>query len=444
MSSNNTTAKPQHKPNSALTPEERQAKKRLKTLSKLQSKIAKMEKAIAHAHRFAKTDVAEANKKTLVGLVNGSEYREIALSFVSEQFKILFLEKGESTNADVLLESTTSLSEPQRIETQTKAIITKVSDKLFRHMYTDKSDKTQPNDDHEREKPDVEHDSESRKRKRAETKQKRLEALRATKAEHHTKAKQMCRAMTKGEQKESMFCDDAALWGYTRQKYVERARLIYQSFLKLHPEATAPPGTTLPEKQFNLKARIWKALLSIEHVASIGCGPGSDVAGVLALRKCICMESESKTEYISPSVALLDYVIDQWKATILDIVLPIVAKEGLADLERIACDRTDVTHVSGNGATIQNERQGNTLFITSYLLSEQRDKWHDYYSSLAKNAKRGDIFYFCEPKPWQLHLLIRLTKEWLDFLWVDSSMFYSELQATDMRAGPAVLVAIKQ
>ena len=153
---------------------------------------------------------------------------------------------------------------------------------------------------------------------------------------------------------------------------------------------------------------------------------------------------ESKTESISPSATLLDYVIDQWKETILDILLPIAAREGLADLERIACERTDVTDVSGNDAIIQHEQQGNTLYITSYLLSEQRDKWHDYYTSLAKDAKSGDIFYFCEPKPWQLHLLIRFTKEWLDFLWVDSSMYYSELQPTDMRAGPAVLVAIKR
>lgn len=371
----------------------------------------------------------------MIGLVNNSEYREIALSFVSEEFKYLF-ENGETT-------STTSLSEPQRIETQAKAMITKISDELFRHMYTDKSEKNEPNDDKDKEKQDyVEHDAESRKRKRTEAKQKRLEALRATKAEHHTKAKQMCRAMTKGEQKESMFDDAAALWGYTRQKYVERAWLIYQSFLKLHPKATAPPGTKLSEKQLDLKARIWQALLSIEHVCSIGCGPGSDVAGVLALRKCMCMES--KTKYISPSATLLDYFIDQWKVTILDIILPIAAKEGLADLERMACDRTDVTHVPSNDAIIQNEQTGNTLYITSYLLSEQRDKWHDYYTSLAKHARSGDIFYFCEPKPWQLHLLLRFTKGWLNFLWVDSSMYYSELQPTDMRAGPAVLVAIKR
>ena len=444
MSSDNPTAQPQqHKPNSALTPEERQAKKRLKSLSKLQSKISKFEKSIAHAHRFAKTDVAEDNQKILIGLVNNSEYREIALSFVSEEFKYLF-ENGETSKAALSPESTMSLSEPQRIEMQAKAMITKISDELFRHMYTDKSGKKEPNDDKDEGKQDyVDHDAESRKRKRTEVRQKRLEALRAVKAEHHTKAKQMCRAMTKGEQKESMFDDAAALWGYTRQKYVERARLIYQSFLKLHPEATAPPETKLSsEEKLDLKARIWQALLSIEHVCSIGCGPGSDVAGVLALRKCICMES--KTESISPSATLLDYVIDQWKETILDIVLPIAAKEGLADLERIACERTDVTHVSGNDAIIQKEQQGTTLYITSYLLSEQRDKWHNYYTSLAKNAKSGDIFYFCEPKPWQLHLLIRLTREWLDFLWVDSSMYYSELQPTDMRAGPAVLVAIKR
>lgn len=442
MSSDNSAANWQHKPNSALTPEERQTKARLKKLSRLQSKITKTEKSIAHAHRFAKANVAEANKTTLIGLVNNSEYRAIALSFVSEQFKYLFEQNGESTKADVSPERTTSLSEPQRVETQAKAIITKISDELFRHMYSDKSEKPGPNNDNGKEKLDVEHDADSRKRKRTEAKQKRLEALRATKAEHHTKAKQMCRAMTKGEQKESMFDDAAALWGYTRQKYVERARLIYQSFLKLHPKATAPPGTKLSEERCNLKACIWKALLSVEHLCSIGCGPGSDVVGVLVLRKSMCMESEM--EYNPPSAALLDYVIDQWKATILDSVLPIVAKEGLADLERIACEKTDVTKVEGNDTIIQNERQGNTLFITSYLLSEQRDKWHGYYRSLAISAMSGDIFYFCEPKPWQLHLLIRLTKEWLDFLWVDSSMYFSELQITDMRAGPAVLVAIKR
>ena len=436
----NANVKPQHKPNSALTPEERKAKQRIKKLSKLQSKITKMEKSIAHAQQFSNTNVAENSKETLVDLVNNSEFREIALSFVSEEFKYLF-EDGEAKDDVSSADNTTS--EPKRIETQAKAIITKVSNELFLHMYADDIDQTEQNvEDVDEVEVEVEEDAERRrKRKRYEAKQKRLEVLRATKAEHQTKAKQMCRAMTKGEQKESMFDDAAALWGYTRQKYVERARLVCQSFLKLHPQTNAPAGTELSTKQIELKDTIWKIFISVGRVCSIGCGPGSDVAGVLALRKSMCMER--KKEYISPSAVLSDYVIDQWKGTILDIVLPIVAKEGLVNLEAVACERTDVTKVESNDAFARNERRGKTLYITSYLLSEQRDKWHDYYISLAKEAKSGDIFYFCEPKPWQLHLLIRMTKEWLSFLWLDSSMYFEELQTTDMRAGPAVLVAIK-
>ena len=419
------------KPNSALTPEERQAKQRVKKLSKLQSKISKLEKRINHAGRFANVNVAEDSKVELIDLVNQSEYRQIALSFVSDQHQYLF-ENGDGSKEDGASEKPLSTSELGRIEKQANALITKISNELFLHMYTDRA--VQINNS-----PDEEDDAIRRKRKRAEAKQKRLDALRATKADHQTKAKQMCRAMTKGEQEESMFEDAAALWGYTRQKYVERARLICRSFLKLHPLKTAPTGTELSAEQLELKLCIWEAFLSVDRVCSIGCGPASDVAGLFALKRSICLEN--KGGFDPPSLLLLDFVIDQWKATILDIALPIMDGEGLADMERIAFKKTDITKRESNTMLPPNSRPGNTLFITSYLLAEQREKWHDYYTSLARTAKSGDIFYFCEPTPWQLHSLIGLTKDWLSFLWVDSSMYFAELQPTDMRAGPAVLVA---
>ena len=123
-----------------------------------------------------------------------------------------------------------------------------------------------------------------------------------------------------------------------------------------------------------------------------------------------------------------------------------MSKHGLVDTAMLLCERIDVTDVvCGEELCARNQSSGGkTLYITSYLLSEQRDKWHDFYRLLIREAKSGDIFYFCEPKPWQLHILIRLTSEWLDFLWADSSMYFGEMQATEQRAGPAVLLAIRK
>mmetsp|Transcript_22045 Transcript_22045/g.63210 ORF Transcript_22045/g.63210 Transcript_22045/m.63210 type:complete len:449 (+) Transcript_22045:95-1441(+) len=438
-----------HRPNSALTPEERQAKQRIKQLSKLQSKVTKLEKRIAHAGRFNNVAVVEGSKAELVNLVNSSKYRREALSFVADEYQHLFepsqgsgeegLASAEEVGNGLASDNKTPPSEPERAEIKAKAIITRVSNELFLHMYTDETNQLKDEDSSSG-------DATCRKRRRAEAKQKRLEAIRSTRSNHQTKAKQMCRAMTKGEQKESMFDDAAALWGYTRQKFVERARLICHTFLKLHPhQGAGPTRVALSAEHSDLKDRIWAAFVSIDRVCSIGCGPGSDVAGVLALRKSICLET-IKREYDAPSVLLLDWTIDQWKATILDIAVPIMSQQGLVNTETLVCEKTDVTNPEyGEKLCGGNQSSGkNTLFITSYLLSEQRNEWHEYYRLLASEAKSGDIFYFCEPKPWQLHILIRLTSDWLDFLWADSSMFFKELQQTDNRAGPGVLVAIRK
>ena len=430
------------KPNSELTPEERQAKARIKKLSKLQSKIRKLEKRIAHAGRFNKVDVVEASKIELINLANDSEYRQEALSFVAGEYQYMFDQGRSAAEGHATVEvghgrpssDSKTPTEPELVEIEARAIIAKISNELFQHMYTD-----QLSDD---DAPDV--DPAIQKRKEAEAKQKRLKALRAAKSDHQTKAKQMCQAMTKGEQEEFMFDDASALWGYTRQKYVERARLIRQSFLKLHPRAGGPTGIALSIEEIDVKDRIWAALMSVDRVCSIGCGPASDVAGVLALKKNVCLENNR--EYDAPSILLLDYAIEPWKATILDISVPIMSNHGLVDTAMLLCERTDVTDVvCGEELCARNQSSGGkTLYITSYLLSEQRDKWHDFYRLLIREAKSGDIFYFCEPKPWQLHLLIRLTSEWLEFLWADSSMYFGEMQATEQRAGPAVLLAIRK
>lgn len=104
------------------------------------------------------------------------------------------------------------------------------------------------------------------------------------------------------------------------------------------------------------------------------------------------------------------------------------------------------------------------LFVFSYLLSENRDKWDAFCQDLIHLARPNSLFFFSDPTAWQLHRLLLLfpsnpvcsSKQdtssrpsdhvnvvAVDWIWLDSSMDNPALQCLEGRVGPAVLLGRK-
>jgi len=99
---------------------------------------------------------------------------------------------------------------------------------------------------------------------------------------------------------------------------------------------------------------------------------------------------------------------------------------------------------SSSSTTTTNTKNNCDLFVISYLVSETRGQWEGFFTDLIHVVDSGTMFYFAEPVPWQLHRLCDLFHELLEFLWIDSSMYYPSLQCLDRRVGPAILFACKR
>jgi hypothetical protein len=235
-------------------------------------------------------------------------------------------------------------------------------------------------------------------------------------------ARQLLKHMTKGTQKKGMFDNEDALWGYARQKFIERAMLVCDSFCNLQQL-----------EDTNRKNILWSSLLDIKTVCSIGCGPGNDALGVLAFLR---------TQHIPklPHVICLDYVMDEWQ-TVLKPLREIMVGPHFGTMSLESCD---VTQSLSDGP---NERAKSllhdvNLYLFSYLLTETRGKWEPFLRDLLQHAQPGALFYFAEPTPWQLHPLLKFDE--METVWLDSSMNSPQSQPTDKRFGPAVLLGRKK
>eukprot|EP00985_Skeletonema_marinoi_P011422 scaffold5438_cov124-Skeletonema_marinoi.AAC.1 len=260
-----------------------------------------------------------------------------------------------------------------------------------------------------------------------------------SKAEQIQRAKDLLHHMTKGTQALTMFQDVTALRGYTRKKFYSRAGLVVESLGKLSPEQSS-----LSNKKDVIDA-CWKNLERINKVCSIGCGPGCDAVGLLAFLKGYVPNHNANSS--SMHFILLDYAMEEWEDAVLDDLEPILTKSFAST---VTCEHCDVSIplLEKHAHLIE----ASDIFLTSYLLTETRDKWDVYFIQLVEKAKEGAIFFFAEPLPWQLHRLIRMSApdsdpsplQRLRFAWIDSSMNHPELQELDGRAGgPAILLAIK-
>jgi hypothetical protein len=276
--------------------------------------------------------------------------------------------------------------------------------------------------------------------------------------------------MTKGSQTESMFENEAALRGYTRQKFIERAMLMVTALTKLEslPESSQDRG---------IHERIRDKLRSVRSLASVGCGPGCDAVGVAAWLSSIHRQSSpfesgmamtTKQRPVLDYAVLLDYAVQHWDR-ILTPLVEVVVPEIIGDMVTASCDvRSALTAESSNNAVAaqllsprreeavdgtgndndtedsNSQRLKVDLVVTSYLLSETRGQWHAFFDDLVRRTDPGTLFIFSDPTAWQLHLFMERSSYCMDFCWLDSSMHRPELQALEGRVGPAVLVGIKR
>lgn len=288
------------------------------------------------------------------------------------------------------------------------------------------------------------------------------EKVPAERLQQTERARHLLRNMTKATQTKCMFKDVAALRGYARQKFHERAALIVESFGKLSPASRETASSLHRQldsrqreecvKQQDVMKMCWEKLGSIQKVCSIGCGPGNDVVGIVGFLRGYLKRTDAIRE-----VCLLDYAISEWKDAVLDALIPILAPEFAS---KVTCASCDVT-LPMKDALEQCIRDSD-IFLTSYLLTETRGSWHEFFIRLVDIAKVGAVFCFSEPVPWQLHHLLRMSTPGppasdasnsgidssplskLRFAWVDSSMNFPDIQKLDKRSGgPAVLLAMK-
>jgi len=256
-----------------------------------------------------------------------------------------------------------------------------------------------------------------------------------------------------------MLKDITALRGYTRQKFHGRATLLVESLANITPESLemAPAIYSQLDTQqqqecidrIEIMNMCYEKLDNIQRVCSLGCGPGNDAAGLVAFLRSYRNRKEALEE-----IVLLDYAIEDWQEAVLDDLTPILVPDYVS---KITCESCDVTQPIKNDTVDQYIRDSD-IFLTSYLLTETRNKWIEFIVQLVDLSKVGAMFYFAEPVPWQLLQLIRMSTNQsekstdIDYLplhqlryaWIDSSIHQPLFQKLDGRSGgPAVLLAIK-
>ncbi len=409
------------KPNSQLTKEEKQQKRNLKKRVKVQAKIKTLKKRIRHVRGLKKFAVAEGIQKELQALMVKHEdiIQEMSFEDYGNQYNEL-----ESEAAP-----------------QARSYILEISNRLFHCKAELKGDSS------------------------------------TSKHEEINEGAKLLKHMTRGTQDQSMFQNESALWGYTRQKFVERAFLFCSSVARIGISSDNIDGNAHDnelQNQIGIRNKIWTNIKSgkIRRACSIGCGPGNDAVGLVSFLRLINKEI-NVTETFLDEILLLDWSIEEWNSSVLshlrDILIQVKGEKKLVKIVNTAfCDVTKSLHVKSNSdarnrlcaceeeAVHQNkastrqksaaiqDQSNYDIFLISYLLSETREKWESFFRELVRLAKSKSMFYFAEPVPWQLHRFIESFKDQLEFIWIDSSMDFPLLQQTERRAGPAVLFAIKK
>jgi len=290
---------------------------------------------------------------------------------------------------------------------------------------------------------------------------------RSRKHQQTMQARDLLNHMAKGTQTESMFDNDEALIGYTRQKFMERALLALKSLQRVRPVMH--------------QASLWKALTQVRSVLSIGCGPGCDAVGILTfLRRHRPEDTVSLRRRRRPlldRLVLMDYVMPRWKRLVLSHLIPLLTEPSpdipmVSQVKMASCDvryplTTDprnreawnclygsvaaTADGGGGGGGDQDSVDWNAtssqssmdLIVVSYLLTETRDQWLDFFRDVVRE-NAGCLLLLSEPTAWQLHSFLAHFTDDNDsiqnYQWLDSSRDSPHLQSLEKRLGPAVLL----
>jgi hypothetical protein len=228
--------------------------------------------------------------------------------------------------------------------------------------------------------------------------------------------------MRKGTQEKSMFANAEALWGYTRSKFCHRAGVIVASLAKLNEQ----------------DEELWRdRFASLRTACAFGSGPGSDAVGLVSF-----LQSYFSEEFHLDRMVLFDFCIQEWRE-VTDPLCSTLSPKDIRQMDACFCDVTKPLQSTENEAVVK-ECGEMDVFIISFLLTETHGHWDMFIVETIHLAKPGALFYFAEPRPWQLQHLIRLCGSQLSFTWIDSSMDNPALQALGARVGPAVLLGIKE
>jgi len=242
-------------------------------------------------------------------------------------------------------------------------------------------------------------------------------------------AQQLLKNMTRGTQTSDMFDNDLALVGYTRQKFVERALLAAASLDRI-------------EDAQGVDA-IWKKVHQVQKVASIGCGPGCDAIGILAFLNASrqnCAYKDPPRKPLLKKIILMDYVIPQWKRLVIDSLESLIQPDWVSEISTAFCDvRFSLDDERNAAARLALQEEPVDLVVVSYLLTETRGKWHDFFGSLQHTG--GGLLLMSEPTAWQLHEFLNLFRDAIQtHVWLDSSRDTPLLQGLEGRMGPAVVL----
>ena len=398
-----TPALPLHAPsvkrsNQDLTDEEKLAKRMLKKRLKQQSRMRKLETRLKHAVVRRDKVTEEATRKELEAYAQQLQQEEGSILYNLPSSSSLSSGNG---NGQINKSVASSSTMPQEESETIQQCRTFLEDQIYHRLIKECKDVDETGD----------------------------------KTYQTAQARTLLRNMTKGTQTESMFDNRSSLVGYTRQKFIERAMLAASSLDKLDTSPTTPESKTLFEEVLNAKA-----------ILSIGCGPGCDASGVLALQQ---VRQKRPTNMI-----LMDFVIDHWKEAILDPLRTILVPEKVDSLQTVFCDIRLSLHDPKNSSALKeilkdvNDDDRDTklshvdLILISYVLTETRGKWRDFMKDLFALLKPGTLLLLSEPTAWQFHNLMDLVghERVGHFEWLDSSRHTPELQPLENRVGPAVLL----
>ena len=268
--------------------------------------------------------------------------------------------------------------------------------------------------------------------------------------------------MRRGTQRKSMFVDAPdALWGYAITKFVDRASLVVSSLSKLESG-----GSGRSERPRNGGLSWIDRISCVSTACSIGSGPGADAAGIVSFLQCRGRrddvdEDNYDARDMDPTppplprleeIMLLDFAVEEWRA-VTDPLALILVPMHVRRLTRAPCDVTEPLEADVNRrarcrllpSSSTATGSGFDMFLVSYVLTETHGLWEAFLSGVIDSAKRGALFYFAEPNPWQLHRLTDLFgRNNLDLVWIDSSFRFPELRGLGTREGPAVLLGVKQ